>query len=157
MTYLADVEKIKTVRVQEHRIRNFFVRRSKLIIVVFITVMFLALFLAGLRGLLFAQEDAITAAKAQAIVERARKGMDLISFDWREVLPELHPVWKVFKDCADGLRESVHIQNMSQLYTCGVAEASKMQAGWGCTTEGEKHLQRILRPFDASAGQFLQE
>ncbi|EKX47575.1 hypothetical protein GUITHDRAFT_162650 [Guillardia theta CCMP2712] len=38
-------------------------------------------------------------------------GEEAISFDWREVLPELQPVWDQFRTCSEGLRAAVHMQH----------------------------------------------
>jgi len=69
---------------------------------------------------------------------------EALSFDWREVLPELGPVHLQLKSCAAGLQESLQISDMSKFYTCPISEASKMRSGGQCVEEGLRHIGAIL-------------
>mmetsp|Transcript_31518 Transcript_31518/g.70919 ORF Transcript_31518/g.70919 Transcript_31518/m.70919 type:complete len:155 (-) Transcript_31518:827-1291(-) len=72
------------------------------------------------------------------------QGEEAVSFNWREVLPELEPVWDQFKICSHGLQEAVPVSDMRRWYTCSISEVEKMKEGWRCMDEGGKHLDRIL-------------
>ena len=45
--------------------------------------------------------------------------------------------------CSKGLLDSVRIEDMSKLYTCGISEVGKMRRGGECVDEGQKHLHGI--------------
>lgn len=87
---------------------------------------------------------------SKALRERVAAGQEAISFDWPSIMPELHPVYDQLMTCARGLLESVPIDDMSKLYTCGIQDVGKMRRQGQCVEEGLGHLQAVLNTSEPS-------
>lgn len=78
------------------------------------------------------------------LFKRSTAENPVLSFQWRDVAPELSGVVKVMNECVEEITSSIHIESMAPLYTCDPSNVESMKEPAQCVADGAQHFENIV-------------